>query len=98
MSRLTFKRDKREALSRDTAKSNGRIDRESLQQEIVGLQALGSQMTSRIADLRRRRETAAFTDSFRGKFLGRTWAVYCVCRVCSVTSDPSNMAALLTRL
>lgn len=87
MSRLTSKRDKREALTvaRDVVPSDlCSPDRESLQQEIIGLQALESQMTSRIATLRRRQETAEFTDSFRGKWFGRTWAVYCVCRVCSV--------------
>lgn len=67
-----------------------RPDRESLEQEIVGLRAFESQMTSRIATLRRRQETAEFTESFRGKWLGRIWAVYCVCRVCSVISDNST--------
>ncbi|KIO00063.1 hypothetical protein M404DRAFT_153718, partial [Pisolithus tinctorius Marx 270] len=78
-SRLTFKRD---------------THRDSLQQEIIGLQALESQMASRISTLKRHRETAEFSESFRGKWLGRTWAVYCVCRVCSsainLLSPPSS--------
>ncbi|KAI6101758.1 Abscisic acid G-protein coupled receptor-domain-containing protein, partial [Pisolithus croceorrhizus] len=78
-SRLTFKRD---------------THRDSLQQEIIGLQALESQMASRIATLKRHRETAEFSESFRGKWLSRTWAVYCVCRVCSsainLLSPPSS--------
>ncbi|KAL4077497.1 Abscisic acid G-protein coupled receptor-domain-containing protein [Scleroderma citrinum] len=83
MSRLTFKRD---------------THRESLQQEVIGLQALESQMTSRIATLRRRRETTEFSESFRGKWLGRTWAVYCMCRVCSsamnlLSPPPSSTAS-----
>lgn len=82
VSRLTSKRDKH---------------RESLEQEIVGLRAFESQMTSRIATLRRRQETAEFTESFRGKWLGRIWAVYCVCRVCSsainLLSPPSSTTA-----
>lgn len=80
-SRLTFKRD---------------THRDSLQQEIVGLRALESQMASRIATLKRNRETAEFSESFRGKWLSRTWAVYCVCRVCSsainLLSPPSSTA------
>ncbi|KAI6113589.1 Abscisic acid G-protein coupled receptor-domain-containing protein [Pisolithus croceorrhizus] len=76
-SRLTFKRDT--------------PDRDSLQQEIVGLQALESQMASRIATLKRHRETAEFSESFRGKWLSRIWAMYCVCRVCSVISDAFHL-------
>ncbi|KAG6335819.1 hypothetical protein ID866_3277 [Astraeus odoratus] len=78
-SRLTFKRD---------------AHRDSLQQEVIGLQALESQMASRISTLKRLRETAEFTESFRGKWLGRSWAVYCACRVCgcviNLLSPPSS--------
>ncbi|KIJ61204.1 hypothetical protein HYDPIDRAFT_31508 [Hydnomerulius pinastri MD-312] len=68
LSRVTFKRDPHQG---------------SLQQEVIGLQALESQMTMRVAALKRNRETAEFAESFRGRVLSRTWAVYCVCRVCS---------------
>ncbi|KIK98272.1 hypothetical protein PAXRUDRAFT_824019 [Paxillus rubicundulus Ve08.2h10] len=68
LSRLTFKRDPHQG---------------SLQQEVIGLQALESQMTARVAVLKRNRENAEFADSCRGRILSRTWALYCVCRACS---------------
>ncbi|KAH7882056.1 Abscisic acid G-protein coupled receptor-domain-containing protein [Phlebopus sp. FC_14] len=68
LSRMTFKRD---------------THRDSLQQEVIGLQALESQMTTRVAVMKRNRETAEFAQSIRGKMWSRTWAVYCACRVFS---------------
>ncbi|KAH7924192.1 hypothetical protein BV22DRAFT_1196119 [Leucogyrophana mollusca] len=66
----------------------------SLQQEVAGLQALESQMTMRLSALKRNRRAAEFADSFKGKALSRTWAVYCVARVCSsiinIASPPSS--------
>ncbi|KAF9239455.1 Abscisic acid G-protein coupled receptor-domain-containing protein, partial [Melanogaster broomeanus] len=66
----------------------------SLQQEVIGLQALESQMTTRVAALKRNRENAEFAESLRGRVLSRTWAVYCLCRVCSsvinLLSPPSS--------
>ncbi|KAF8841059.1 hypothetical protein BDN67DRAFT_1002595 [Paxillus ammoniavirescens] len=79
LSRVTFKRD---------------LHQGSLQQEVIGLQALESQMTTRVAVLKRNRENVEFAESFRGRILSRTWAVYCVCRVCSsvinLLSPPSS--------
>ncbi|KAN0080123.1 Abscisic acid G-protein coupled receptor domain containing protein [Tylopilus felleus] len=68
LSRMTFKRDAHHG---------------SLQQEIIGLQALESQMTTRVASLKRNRENNTFALSVRGKIFSRAWAAYCVCRVCS---------------
>ncbi|KIJ18097.1 hypothetical protein PAXINDRAFT_110556 [Paxillus involutus ATCC 200175] len=79
LSRVTFKRDPHQG---------------SLQQEVIGLQALESQMTTRVSVLKRNRENAEFAESFRGRILSRAWAVYCVCRVCSsvinLLSPPSS--------
>ncbi|KAF8550656.1 hypothetical protein OG21DRAFT_1598765 [Imleria badia] len=58
----------------------------SLQQEIIGLQALESQMTTRVAALKRNRENSEFALSIRGIILSRVWAVYCVCRVFSASA------------
>lgn len=60
-------------------------DRGPLQQEIIGLQALETQMTTRVAVLKRNRENNGFALSIRGKILSRVWAVYCVCRVFSAS-------------
>ncbi|KAF9228148.1 hypothetical protein BS17DRAFT_692291, partial [Gyrodon lividus] len=65
LSRVIFKRDSHHG---------------SLQQEVIGLQALDSQMTTRVAMLKR---NAEFAETFCIKILSRTWAVYCVCRICS---------------
>jgi len=69
----------------------------SLQQEIIGLQALQSQMTMRVSALKHNRTTAEFAESFKGKAIGRTWAVYCVIRVISsamnIVSPPSSAAS-----
>lgn len=56
-----------------------------MQQEIIGLQALESQMTTRVAALKRNRENTEYALSFRGKILSRIWAVYCACRVFSAS-------------
>ena len=61
-------------------------DHGSLQQEIIGLQALETQMTTRVAALKRNRENNEFALSIRGKILSRVWAVYCVCRVFSASA------------
>ncbi|KAF8438460.1 Abscisic acid G-protein coupled receptor-domain-containing protein [Boletus edulis BED1] len=63
----------RATLKRDTHQG-------SLQQEVIGLQALESQMSARVATLKRNRENNEFALSLRGKILSRVWAVYCVCR------------------
>lgn len=58
----------------------------SLQQEIIGLQALESQMTTRVAALQRDRESSEFALSIRGIILSRVWAIYCACRVFSASA------------
>ncbi|KAG6374112.1 G protein-coupled receptor 89 [Boletus reticuloceps] len=68
-------------LSRATLKRDAHQG--SLQQEVIGLQALESQMTARVVALKRNREHNEFALSLRGKILSRVWAVYCVCRVFS---------------
>ncbi|KAJ6578695.1 G protein-coupled receptor 89 [Mycena vulgaris] len=55
-------------------------------QEVRGLEALEYQMTRSLDDLRQRRATAKFSNTFRGKLVnvgGRLFAVYCLLRFIS---------------
>lgn len=87
---MTFKRDARKVSfsywPEDVFKFFFSPDHGSLQQEIIGLQALESQMTTRVTALKRNRENNEFALSIRGKILSRVWAVYCVCRVFSASA------------
>lgn len=67
-------------LSRMSFKRNGQS---SIQQEVIGLQALGEQMSLRVVALKRNRIAAEYAESLTGKTVTWSWAVYCVCRVCS---------------
>ncbi|KAH0833937.1 hypothetical protein J3R83DRAFT_11125 [Lanmaoa asiatica] len=70
-----FKRDARKVSypsnyrAGDVFKTLPSPDQGSLQQEIIGLQALESQMTTRVAALKRNREDTAFALSIRGKII-----------------------------
>lgn len=68
-------------LSRMSFKRNGQQN--SIQQEVIGLQALEEQMSHRVVALKRNRIAAEYAESFTGKTITWSWAVYCVCRVCS---------------
>lgn len=68
-------------LSRMSFKRNGQQN--SMQQEVIGLQALEEQMSLRVVALKRNRIAAEYAESFTGKTITWSWAVYCVCRVCS---------------
>ncbi|KAG2031135.1 Abscisic acid G-protein coupled receptor-domain-containing protein [Suillus americanus] len=68
-------------LSRISFKRNGQ--QSSIQQEVIGLQALEEQMSLRVVALKRNRIAAEYAESFTGKTITWSWAVYCVCRVCS---------------
>ncbi|KAG2078386.1 hypothetical protein BDR04DRAFT_1086651 [Suillus decipiens] len=68
-------------LSRMSFKRNGQ--QSSIQQEVIGLQALEEQMSLRIVALKRNRIAAEYAESLTGKIVTWSWAVYCVCRVCS---------------
>ncbi|KAG1838540.1 Abscisic acid G-protein coupled receptor-domain-containing protein [Suillus subalutaceus] len=68
-------------LSRMSFKRNGQQG--SIQQEVIGLQALEEQMNLRVVALKRNRVAAEYAESFTGKTITWSWAVYCVCRVCS---------------
>jgi hypothetical protein len=62
-------------------KRNGQ--QSSMQQEVIGLQALEEQMSLRVVALKRNRIAAEYAESFSGKIITWSWAVYCVCRVYS---------------
>ncbi|KAG2131647.1 Abscisic acid G-protein coupled receptor-domain-containing protein [Suillus clintonianus] len=68
LSRVSFKRNSQQS---------------SMQQEVIGLQALQEQMSLRVVALKRNRIAAEYAESFTGKTITWSWAVYCVCRVCS---------------
>ncbi|KAG1732674.1 G protein-coupled receptor 89 [Suillus paluster] len=68
-------------LSRMSFKRNGQHN--SIQQEVIGLQALEEQMSIRVVALKRNRIAAEYAESFTGKTITLSWAVYCVCRVFS---------------
>jgi hypothetical protein len=59
-----------------------------MQQEVIGLQALEEQMSLRVVALKRNRIAAEYAESFSGKIITWSWAVYCVCRVYSVSGPP----------
>lgn len=88
---MTFKRDARKVSyllnyrSDDGFTSFSSPDQGSLQQEIIGLQTLESQMTTRVVALKRTRKDTEFALSIRGKIFSRVWAVYCVCRLFSAS-------------
>ncbi|KAJ8581865.1 hypothetical protein M405DRAFT_831629 [Rhizopogon salebrosus TDB-379] len=68
LSRMSFKRNAQQS---------------SLQQEVIGLHALETQMSLRVTTLKHNRVAAEYAESFTGKIVTWSWAVYCVCRVCS---------------
>lgn len=56
-------------------------------QELKGLEALEYQMTRSLDDLRQRRASAKFSNTFRGKLVnvgGRLFSLYCLVRYFSV--------------
>ncbi|EGN94633.1 hypothetical protein SERLA73DRAFT_125570 [Serpula lacrymans var. lacrymans S7.3] len=68
----------------------------SLKQEVIGLQALESEMSTRLSTLKSNQSAARFAHSFHGKLLTRIWAVYCVGRVCK--TSPSSYGDIIAHL
>ncbi|KAG9311113.1 Abscisic acid G-protein coupled receptor-domain-containing protein [Chiua virens] len=104
LSRVTSKRDAREISylldypsMMCSSSSLSPPDQGSLQQEIIGLQALESQMTTRVAALKRHHDDTQYALSIRGKILSRVWAVYCVCRVFSASTHTTRTDVSLMR-